>query len=76
MKTFSFYVIFRGRQTGIFTDWYSEVEPAINGFSGEKQFGFDDLDAAQKAWNMGLEAYEAMRFRDTSDDDIDFRMDW
>ena len=76
MKRFDFYVIFKGRRTGIFRDWEKEVEPAVKGFTGKKYFGFNDLEAAEKAFEMGLEKYEAMRFRDTSDDDIEFRMEW
>ncbi len=76
MKHFPFYVVFRGRSTGVFQNWHTEVEPAIKGFSGEKHFGFNNLVAAQKAWNMGLAQYEALRFRDTSYDDLEFRMEW
>ena len=75
MKSY-FYVVFIGHQTGIFTCYHSEVLPAITGFSGAKYYGFDDYASALNVWKIGLEAYEKKRFRDTSNDDLEFRIQW
>ncbi|MBA7544677.1 hypothetical protein ES705_37038 [subsurface metagenome] len=64
MKRYSFYVVFVGQQTGIFECWHTQVKPFTTGFPGAKKYGFDNFEDANKAWRMGLEKYEAIRFRD------------
>ena len=76
MKRFSFYVVYKGRQTGIFRDWHTEVEPAVKGFPDARYYGFNDLEEAEKAFDMGLEQYEAVRFKDTCEDDKEFQLEW
>lgn len=47
-KKSKFYVIWRGRETGIFTDW-KECEAQIKGFDGAQYKSFDSIDEAEKA---------------------------
>ncbi len=48
------YVVFIGRQTGIF-DTYKEVQQHVNGFSCGRQKGYATRDEAEKAWNEWLQ---------------------
>ena len=47
-KKTKFYVVWRGRQTGIFTDW-KECEAQIKGFDDAQFKSFDSIQEAEKA---------------------------
>ncbi len=47
-KKSKFYVVWRGRETGIFTDW-KECESRIKGFEGAQYKSFDTLEDAEGA---------------------------
>lgn len=76
MKKFDFYVIFVGRDVGIFSCWNTEVKPSVTGFSGAKFYGFNDYEAAWEAWNMGQEEYEDKRYRDLDEEQKEFQIPW
>jgi ribonuclease HI len=45
-----FYVVWKGRQTGIFTSW-QECAAAVKGYPGAQYKAFDSLQAAEAAWS-------------------------
>jgi ribonuclease HI len=45
-----YYVVFRGRETGIFYDW-KKVKPLVNGYSNAVYQGFNDLELANAAFD-------------------------
>jgi ribonuclease HI len=52
-----FYVVWKGRKTGIFTSW-AECEKQVKGFVGAKYKAFDTLKEAESALKSGYEAYK------------------
>lgn len=43
------YVVFIGRKPGIYRTW-EECKPQVDGFSGQKQRGFEKYQQAEEAW--------------------------
>ena len=52
-----YYVVWKGRQTGIFDDW-DVCKKSIIGFTGALYKGFPDLPSAQSAFKMGYGAFK------------------
>lgn len=50
-----FYVVWVGKQTGVFTDW-SHVQPLVAGYPGAKHKSYTSLEEAQKAFDSGAPA--------------------
>lgn len=48
-----FYVVWKGRNPGIFSDW-KEAENQVSGFPGAIFKSFSDLQEAEKAWKTGF----------------------
>lgn len=46
-----FYVVWRGRKTGVFDNW-AETEEAVSGFSGAKFKGFNRKEDAESAFEQ------------------------
>jgi ribonuclease HI len=56
MKKQKYYVVWIGRQTGIFKSW-GECEEQIKGYHGAKHKSFETLELAEKASNGSSEDY-------------------
>lgn len=54
-----FYVVWAGRETGVFSDW-QKCKEQIEGFRGAHYKSFADLEEAKKALAMGYQAYSQM----------------
>lgn len=50
------YVVWKGRQTGIFPSW-EEVRPLVEGFSGAQFKAFPTREEAERAWRAGYAAH-------------------
>ena len=48
MKKKKFYVVWKGKKTGVFTSW-DECKKSIDGFKGAEYKSFPDLGSANKA---------------------------
>ncbi|MCX7649818.1 MAG: ribonuclease H family protein [Flavobacteriales bacterium] len=48
----SFYVVWKGRQTGVFTTW-KEAENSVKGFPGALYKGYPSREEAEEAWKAG-----------------------
>lgn len=57
-KKTKFYVVWQGRETGVFTDW-KECEAQIKGFEAAKYKSFDSLEEAEKAIQKNYWEYVA-----------------
>lgn len=53
-----YYVVWKGRQTGIYTSW-QECRLQVEGFSNAKHKSFSNLQEAQQAFNDGYQYYIA-----------------
>ena len=51
-----FYVVWAGRNPGIYDSW-DTCKQEVNGFEGAKYKGFPDRTSAEAAFHMGYEAY-------------------
>ena len=47
-----YYVVFKGRKTGIFFDLWKNVEKHVKGFSNNDYQGFDDEVSARVAYGI------------------------
>lgn len=52
-----FYVVWKGRKTGIFTSW-AECEVQVKGFNGAEYKAFESLREAEAAFRSRYEAYK------------------
>lgn len=52
-----FYVVWQGRQTGVFSDW-NQCKEQVEGFQGALYKGFPDKEEAKKAFSMGYQAFK------------------
>jgi ribonuclease HI len=52
-----YYVVWRGRQPGIYTSW-AEAEKQVKGFAGAQFKSFDSLREAEAAYRSDYEAYK------------------
>lgn len=52
-----YYVVWKGRRTGIFTSW-AECEKQVKGFTGAEYKAFGTLKEAESALGSGYEAYK------------------
>ena len=50
-----FYVVWVGKQTGVFTDW-SVVQPLVAGYPGAKHKSYPSMEDAKKAFDSGAPA--------------------
>ena len=50
-----FYVVWVGKQTGVFTDW-SAVQPLVAGYPGAKHKSYPSMEEAKKAFDSGAPA--------------------
>ncbi len=51
-KTQKYYVVWRGRETGVFTDW-RVVKPLVDGYAGPQFKSFKTLEEAESAFAEG-----------------------
>ncbi|MBI4675804.1 MAG: ribonuclease H family protein [Chloroflexi bacterium] len=58
MKKQKFYVVWKGRRTGIFTTW-EQAFAQVNGFAGAQYKSFDTRAEAERAWERGHVARES-----------------
>ncbi len=56
MAAQKFYVVWAGRETGVFTRW-SDCARQVNGFGGARYKAFASLAEANQAWQRGAENY-------------------
>lgn len=54
------YVVWVGRQTGVFTSW-PHVNSLIERYPGSRYKGFTSVNEANMMWNIGFEEYEKGR---------------
>ncbi|ELP5901927.1 ribonuclease H family protein [Vibrio vulnificus] len=52
MSKNKFYVVWKGRETGVFTSW-PEVNESIKGFSGAEYKGYADQETAELEFSLG-----------------------
>lgn len=52
-----YYVVWKGRKTGIFTSW-GECEKQVKGFTAAEFKAFESLEEAETAYKSGYEAYK------------------
>lgn len=52
-----YYVVWKGRRTGIFTSW-EECEKQVKGYAGAEYKAFGTLKEAESAFKSGYEAYK------------------
>lgn len=52
-----YYVVWKGRETGIFTSW-AECEKQVKGFTAAEYKSFDSLAEAETAYRSGYESYK------------------
>jgi ribonuclease HI len=52
-----YYVVWKGRRTGIFTSW-EECEKQVKGYAGAEYKAFGTLKEAESAFRSGYEAYK------------------
>src|SRR5689334_7302542 len=52
-----YYVVWKGRKTGVFTSW-AECEAQVKGFNGATYKAFESLNAAEAAFKSRYEAYK------------------
>lgn len=57
MPKHKYYVVWKGRKTGIFTSW-AECEKQVKGFVGAQFKAFDTLKEAEAAYKSNYEAYK------------------
>ncbi len=57
-KVQKFYVVWKGRKTGIFKTW-NECKSQVDGYSGAEYKSFDDLGVAQRAFQAKYDNYKA-----------------
>ena len=59
-----YYVVWKGRETGIFLTW-EECRQQVNGFTAARYKSFKKETEAREAFEMGYEAYHAAHPNDT-----------
>jgi ribonuclease HI len=52
-----YYVVWKGRRTGVFTNW-AECSAQVSGFAGAEYKSFDSLSAAESAFRGAYAAYK------------------
>ena len=52
-----FYVVWKGRKTGVFTSW-AECEKQVKGFAGAEYKAFESLREAETAFKLKYDAYK------------------
>lgn len=55
-----FYVVWKGRNTGVFTTW-QECSAQVTGFNGAEYKSFENLEAAEIAFKSAYEEYKGIR---------------
>lgn len=55
-----YYVVWKGRKTGIFTTW-QECSAQVTGFNGAEYKSFENHEAAEKAFHSSYEEYKGKR---------------
>jgi len=55
----NFYVVWCGRNAGVFSDW-QQCKEQIEGFPGALYKGFADADEAKRAFSMGYQSYSKL----------------
>ena len=55
-----FYVVWKGRKTGVFTTW-QECSAQVTGFNGAEYKSFENLEAAEIAFKSAYEEYKGIR---------------
>jgi ribonuclease HI len=61
-----YYVVWKAKQTGIFTDW-EKVKSLIEGFPGPQYKSFGSKQLAEQAYQEGPENYKGRSFKKTKD---------
>lgn len=62
-KQNKFYVVWQGKQPGIYTDW-EDCKEQINGHDGAKYKSFKHKSVAEKAFALGYEGYKNSSLKD------------
>jgi ribonuclease HI len=65
-----FYVVWKGRKTGIFSSW-EECSAQVTGFNGAEYKSFENLQAAETAFKAAYEEYKGKHTIDLSKIQID-----
>lgn len=55
-----YYVVWKGRKTGVFTTW-QECSAQVNGFNGAECKSFENREAAEAAYQSEYEEYKGIR---------------
>ena len=55
-----YYVVWKGRKTGVFTTW-QECSAQVTGFNGAEYKSFENLEAAEIAFKSAYEEYKGIR---------------
>lgn len=59
-KTKKYYVVWKGRQPGIYTSW-KECQKKIAGYKGAQYKSFPSFEAAEKAYNQPFQAHRGKK---------------
>ena len=54
------YVVWKGRDTGVFTSW-DHVNELVHGYEGARYRSFESRGEAEAIWAMGFDEYERLR---------------
>src|SRR6185436_13728879 len=57
MPKSKFYVVWKGRKTGVFTSW-ADCEKQVKGFAGAEYKAFGTLEEAETAFRLKYDAYK------------------
>ncbi len=55
-----YYVVWKGRKTGVFTTW-QECSAQVTGFNGAEYKSFENREAAEIAFKSAYEEYKGIR---------------
>ena len=65
-KQSKYYVIWQGKQPGIYTDW-EDCKKQIDGYNGARYKSFKHQSVAEKAFAMGYESYKKSGLKDEAE---------
>ena len=67
-KQKKYYVVWQGKQPGIYTDW-EDCKKQINGYDGARYKSFKHKSIAEKAFSLGYEGYKKSGVKDAPEVD-------
>lgn len=70
MTTNKYYVVWKGLETGIFTNW-KDCQKNVQGFPGAKFKSFQSMEEAKTAWENGWQGYYGTKVNNANKTAID-----